>query len=148
MFLPIPTQLDLAISYNLAPTQKVLVIRFNPETSQRSLDALRCGLIPHWAKGRQDRLQGHDAVDPDRVAIGGKVKERWVLLREVVTQAIAVHPSGQAAGGILPGESVIARNEDPIVGTDPGTAITISSNAEVLAPPGRPESAELQAVPS
>jgi putative SOS response-associated peptidase YedK len=28
----------------------VLAIRFNPETKQRSLDALRSGLIPYWAK--------------------------------------------------------------------------------------------------
>jgi putative SOS response-associated peptidase YedK len=40
----------LPISYNIAPSQKVLTIRFNPETQQRSLDALQCGLIPYWAK--------------------------------------------------------------------------------------------------
>jgi putative SOS response-associated peptidase YedK len=33
-----------------APTQDVLAIRMNPETKQRSLDALRWGLIPNWAK--------------------------------------------------------------------------------------------------
>ena len=48
--IPIPPQLDLPISYNIAPTQDVLVIRFNPETWQRTLNALRWGLIPHWAK--------------------------------------------------------------------------------------------------
>lgn len=36
--------------YNAAPTQEMLVIRFNPETGQRSLDPIRWGLIPHWAK--------------------------------------------------------------------------------------------------
>lgn len=36
--------------YNLAPTQAVLAVRRNPATGQRSLDALRWGLIPHWAK--------------------------------------------------------------------------------------------------
>jgi putative SOS response-associated peptidase YedK len=48
--IPIPPQLDLPISYNIAPTQDVLAIRFNPETRQRTLDALRWGLIPNWAK--------------------------------------------------------------------------------------------------
>jgi putative SOS response-associated peptidase YedK len=48
--IPIPPQLDLPISYNIAPTQDVLTIRFNPETRQRTLDALRWGLIPNWAK--------------------------------------------------------------------------------------------------
>jgi putative SOS response-associated peptidase YedK len=30
--IPIPPQLDLPISYNIAPTQNVLAIRRNPET--------------------------------------------------------------------------------------------------------------------
>ena len=36
--------------YNIAPTDPVLAVRFNPETRERSLDALRWGLVPHWAK--------------------------------------------------------------------------------------------------
>jgi hypothetical protein len=44
------SQTDLAISYNIAPSQKVLTIRFNPQTQRRSLDALQWGLIPYWAK--------------------------------------------------------------------------------------------------
>lgn len=36
--------------YNLAPTQPVLAVRYNAETAERSLDALRWGLVPHWAK--------------------------------------------------------------------------------------------------
>jgi hypothetical protein len=40
----------LPISYNIAPSQEVLAIRLNPETKQRSLDRLRWGLVPYWAK--------------------------------------------------------------------------------------------------
>jgi putative SOS response-associated peptidase YedK len=47
---PIPPQLDLPISYNIAPTQNVFAIRRNPETGERTMDALRWGLIPNWAK--------------------------------------------------------------------------------------------------
>jgi len=36
--------------YNIAPTQDVLAVRFNPETTERTLDALRLGLVPYWAK--------------------------------------------------------------------------------------------------
>jgi putative SOS response-associated peptidase YedK len=36
--------------WNIAPTQDILAIRYNPESKQRTLDALRWGLIPHWAK--------------------------------------------------------------------------------------------------
>jgi putative SOS response-associated peptidase YedK len=48
--IPIPEQPDLPVSYNVAPSQNVLAIRFNPETRKRTLDQLRWGLIPHWAK--------------------------------------------------------------------------------------------------
>ena len=48
--IPIPPQRDLPISWNIAPSQDVLVIRYNPKAKQRSLDALRRGLIPYWAK--------------------------------------------------------------------------------------------------
>ena len=34
----------------IAPTENVLAIRPNPETGERTLDALRSGLIPNWAK--------------------------------------------------------------------------------------------------
>ena len=36
--------------YNVAPTDQVPVVRFNPETKQRTLDTLRWGLVPYWAK--------------------------------------------------------------------------------------------------
>src|SRR5260221_4524369 len=48
--IPIPSQPDLPISYNIAPSQEVHAIRFNTETKQRSLDRLRWGLVPYWAK--------------------------------------------------------------------------------------------------
>ncbi|MBV8177047.1 MAG: ATP-binding protein [Verrucomicrobia bacterium] len=38
--IPTASQTDLPISYKIAPSQKVLTIRFNPQTQQRSLDAI------------------------------------------------------------------------------------------------------------
>jgi putative SOS response-associated peptidase YedK len=35
--------------FNVAPTDPVLTVRFNPKTTERTLDALRWGLVPHWA---------------------------------------------------------------------------------------------------
>ena len=49
--IPIPPQPDLPISWNIAPSQDVLAIRYNPKTKQRSLDALRWGLIPYYFDG-------------------------------------------------------------------------------------------------
>ena len=36
--------------FNIAPTDPILAVRFNAKTGVRSLDALRWGLVPHWAK--------------------------------------------------------------------------------------------------
>jgi putative SOS response-associated peptidase YedK len=42
---------ELARLYHIPiASQKVLTIRFNPQTQQRSLDALQWGLIPYKAK--------------------------------------------------------------------------------------------------
>jgi putative SOS response-associated peptidase YedK len=48
--IPIPAQADLPISYNIAPSQNVLAVRYNPKNSARSFVTLRWGLIPSWAK--------------------------------------------------------------------------------------------------
>jgi putative SOS response-associated peptidase YedK len=48
--IPIPPQRDLPISWNIAPSQDVLAIRLRQKTGQRSLDTLRWGLVPYWAK--------------------------------------------------------------------------------------------------
>ena len=44
---PTPT---FAANWNVAPTASLPVVRFDAEAGQRSLDLLRWGLIPHWAK--------------------------------------------------------------------------------------------------
>jgi putative SOS response-associated peptidase YedK len=36
--------------FNIAPTDPVLTVRLNPKTAERTLDALRWGLVPYWAK--------------------------------------------------------------------------------------------------
>jgi putative SOS response-associated peptidase YedK len=38
--------------YNLAPTEGVLTVRFNPDDARRHLDVMRWGLIPLWATER------------------------------------------------------------------------------------------------
>src|SRR5262245_11244796 len=44
---PLP---NVAPRWNVAPTDRVPVVRLNPKTRARSLDLLRWGLIPSWAK--------------------------------------------------------------------------------------------------
>lgn len=40
--------------YNGAPTDDILVVRFNPESGERLLGPLRWGLVPLWAKDLKD----------------------------------------------------------------------------------------------
>ncbi len=44
---PLP---NYPVRYNIAPTDDVLAVRFNAKTGERSLDLLRWGLVPHFAK--------------------------------------------------------------------------------------------------
>jgi putative SOS response-associated peptidase YedK len=44
---PLP---NIAPRYNAAPTDSLAVVRCNPQTRARSLDLLRWGLVPLWAK--------------------------------------------------------------------------------------------------
>jgi putative SOS response-associated peptidase YedK len=39
--------------YNIPPSAQVLAVRRNPQTEQRTLDALHWGLLPHFAKERR-----------------------------------------------------------------------------------------------
>lgn len=41
------------IGYNIAPSQSILAVRFNPKTSERTIDNLHWGLIPHFAGDRK-----------------------------------------------------------------------------------------------
>jgi putative SOS response-associated peptidase YedK len=41
---------NFAASWNVAPTDPLPVVRFDPKDRQRSLDVMRWGLIPCWAK--------------------------------------------------------------------------------------------------
>jgi putative SOS response-associated peptidase YedK len=54
--IPIPKQTDLPISYNIAPSQKVLAIRYNPKSQERSLDALQWGIDSLLGKRPKDSL--------------------------------------------------------------------------------------------
>lgn len=41
---------NYAPSWNVAPTDKLPIVRYNPKTSARALDLMRWGLVPYWAK--------------------------------------------------------------------------------------------------
>ena len=41
---------NVAVSWNVAPTDPLPVVRYNGKSGERSLDVLRWGLVPFWAK--------------------------------------------------------------------------------------------------
>jgi putative SOS response-associated peptidase YedK len=45
-----PTPNTYAPSWNVAPTDNLPIVRYNEKTESRSLDLMRWGLIPYWAK--------------------------------------------------------------------------------------------------
>ncbi len=55
--------------FNLAPTDAVLCVRFNPADGLRHLDPLHWGLIPLWAK---DRSIGNKLINARRETIAEK----------------------------------------------------------------------------
>jgi putative SOS response-associated peptidase YedK len=59
---PLP---NIPARYNVAPTQDVPVVRFNPEKRERSLDMVRWGLIPYWSK---DASVGYKLINARAVA--------------------------------------------------------------------------------
>jgi putative SOS response-associated peptidase YedK len=64
-------------SWNVAPTDSLPVVRYDAKAEQRSLDMLRWGLIPYWAKdikvGFSNMLA---AIDPHRTAEAATDLER------------------------------------------------------------------------
>ena len=41
---------NFAPSWNVAPTDQLPIVRYNPRTQGRTLDLMRWGLVPYWAK--------------------------------------------------------------------------------------------------
>src|ERR1700746_1229015 len=41
---------NIAPSWNVAPTDPLPVVRYDPRAGERSLDVMRWGLVPFWAK--------------------------------------------------------------------------------------------------
>jgi len=63
---------NFAPSWNVAPTDSLPIVRYNPKAGHRTLDLMRWGLVPYWARDHRDRLLDHymparfERLDPDR----------------------------------------------------------------------------------
>src|SRR5712692_6037792 len=55
--------------YNVAPTDQIAVVRSNPETTERTLDTLRWGLVPYWAN---DTKIGYSTINAKAETVAEK----------------------------------------------------------------------------
>ena len=60
---------NIAPSWNVAPTDPLPVVRYDAKDHQRSLDVMRWGLVPFWAK---DIKVGFANIDPKAEGIENK----------------------------------------------------------------------------
>jgi putative SOS response-associated peptidase YedK len=60
---------NIAPSWNVAPTDPLPVVRYDEKAHQRSLDVMRWGLIPYWAKDIKISFSTHQ-----RAGRGGRHK--------------------------------------------------------------------------
>lgn len=92
--------------YNIAPTDEVLAVRYNPEDGLRHLDRLRWGLVPIWAKDRKGAAKlinargetvattatFQDAFTKRRCLIPADGFYEWQKLDEKTKQPVAIVP--------------------------------------------------------
>jgi len=72
---PIP---NIAPSWNVAPTDPLLVVRYDARVGERSLDVMRWGLVPFWAK---DIKVGFANINAKAEGIEGKPAFREAFQR-------------------------------------------------------------------
>lgn len=124
--------------WNVAPTQDILVVRFNPETGARSLDVVRWGLIPHWAKdasigaklinaraeGLADKPSFRDAYRRRRCLIPADAFYEWKAGTRP-KQPYAIRPAG---GGLFAFAGLWENWRDP-AGEWVRTAVIVTTTA-------------------
>jgi putative SOS response-associated peptidase YedK len=62
---PYPTP-NFAPSWNVAPTNNLPIVRYDAKAGSRTLDLMRWGLVPYWAKNLRDRVFDHQYDGRDR----------------------------------------------------------------------------------
>jgi putative SOS response-associated peptidase YedK len=110
--IPIPVQPDLPISYNIAPSQEVLAIRYNPETKQRTLDRLRWGLVPYWAN---DEKIGFKTINARAETVDSAHSFRSAFKkRRCLIPADGFYEWKKVVGGKIP-YSIAMKDDSPFV---------------------------------
>ncbi len=151
---PVP---NAAPRYNCAPTDGLAVVRFNPQTRARSLDLLRWGLVPLWAKdlsfgpkcinARSETVATNnifkDAFERRRCLVPADAFYEWKKLGSKTTQpyAIVAEPGALFAFAGLwerwksPADDSIVRSFTIVTGKPNPLCAPIHDRMPVILPP-------------
>jgi putative SOS response-associated peptidase YedK len=86
---------NFAASWNVAPTDPLPVVRYDAKDRQRSLEVMRWGLIPYWAK--DDKI-GFSTINARAEEVDTKpafrepFRQRRCLVRPDVPRTPVLHP--------------------------------------------------------
>lgn len=101
---PLP---NLAPNWNVSPSQTAPVVRHHPDTGERHLDALRWGLLPHWARDPKSVRQPINAR-AETVATAPTFRDAFAR-RRCIVPVDAFYEWKQAPGGKRP-HAIAARD--------------------------------------
>src|SRR6202023_503721 len=85
---------NIPANWNAAPTEDLPVVRYDARAGQRSLDVMRWGLVPFWAK---DLKVGFPNINAQAEGIDGKPAFREAFQRRRCLVPVAAPPIGEIA---------------------------------------------------
>jgi hypothetical protein len=96
---------NIGPSWNVAPTDPLAVVRYDARAGERSLDVMRWGLVPFWAKDHESRF--HEYQRQSRGDRGQARLPRSVPAAALPGAGLVCHrwsrPTGHETGGtVLP----------------------------------------------
>jgi putative SOS response-associated peptidase YedK len=132
--------------YNAAPTDNLAAVRFNPQTRARSLDLLRWGLVPLWAKdpsfgpkcinARGETVASNkifrDAFERRRCLVPADAFYEWQKTGGKTTVPYAIVP---AAGGLFAFAGLWERWRSPADGSILRSFTIVTGTANALCAP-------------
>jgi len=86
---------NFAPSWNVAPTDNLPIVRYDAKAGSRTLDLMRWGLVPYWAK---DIKIGFSTINAMAETIGAKPVFREAFQRRRCIAPVETFMSGRSSG--------------------------------------------------
>ena len=72
--------ISVEVRYNIAPTQSVPIVRYDPETSDRRLQVVRWGLRPAWARSPKPIINARSETIAEKPSFRSAFRQRRCLV--------------------------------------------------------------------